>query len=68
VFIKFLHVLTSAVWLGTAATLPFWGNRMNRADNLDMVLGISNTVFALKIFFIMGGLVLTLGSSTLTLG
>lgn len=61
-FIKFLHVLTSALWLGTAATLPFWGNRMNRADNLDMVLGISDTVFAIKIFFIMGGLILTLGS------
>lgn len=60
--IKFLHLLAVGAWLGTALTLPFWGNRMNRAANLPMVLGISDTVFVLKNVFIMGGLVLTLGT------
>ena len=56
----FLHVIAAALWFGTAVTLPFWGNRMKRADHLDTVLGIMDTVFVLKCTFIMGGLVLTL--------
>jgi len=61
----FIHVLSSAIWLGTAATLPFWGNRMNRADHLHTVLGIIETVFLLKCVFIMGGLVATISSGLL---
>jgi uncharacterized membrane protein/ketosteroid isomerase-like protein len=60
-----LHIVGAALWFGTAATLPFWGNRMNRADNLDMVLGIADTVFLLKNIFIMGGLTLTLTTGAL---
>jgi len=56
----FLHILAAALWLGTAVTLPFWGNRMKRAEHLDTVLGIMDTVFVLKCTFIMGGLLLTL--------
>lgn len=56
----FFHILFFALWLGAAATLPFWGNRMNRADHLHTVLGIIDTVFLLKCVFIMGGLLLTL--------
>jgi len=59
-FAKLLHILASGIWLGTAMTLPFWGNRINRADNLPMVLGIGDTVFLLKNIFIMGGLAVTL--------
>lgn len=55
----FLHILAAALWLGTAVTLPFWGNRMKRADHLHTVLGIMDTVFVLKVVFVMGGLVLT---------
>lgn len=58
--ISLLHVFGSAVWFGTAATLPFWGNRMNRASNLQVVLDIMDTVYLLKCLFIMGGLALTL--------
>lgn len=60
--ILFVHIISSALWIGTAATLPFWGNRANRADHLHTVLGIIDTVFILKCIFIMGGLTLTLGS------
>ncbi len=56
----FFHVLSFALWLGAAATLPFWGNRMNRADHLHTVLGIIDTVFLIKCVFIMGGLMVTL--------
>lgn len=56
----FFHVLSFALWLGAAATLPFWGNRMNRADHLHTVLGIIDTVFLIKCVFIMGGLMMTL--------
>lgn len=58
----YIHVLFGALWFGTAATLPFWGNRMNRADHLDTVLGIIDTVFVLKCVFIMSGLIVTLGT------
>lgn len=61
----FIHVLSCAIWLGTAMTLPFWGNRMNRADHLHTVLGIIETVFLLKCVFIMGGLIATLTSGML---
>jgi uncharacterized membrane protein/ketosteroid isomerase-like protein len=57
-----LHVIGGAVWFGTAMTLPFWGNRMNRADHLSTVLGVMDTVYLLKLIYIMGGLVVTLGS------
>lgn len=57
-----LHVIGGAIWFGTAVTLPFWGNRMNRADHLSTVLGVMDTVYLLKIVYIMGGLVITLGS------
>lgn len=57
-----LHVIGGAIWFGTAATLPFWGNRMNRADHLSTVLGVMDTVYLLKIIYIMGGLFVTLGS------
>lgn len=60
-----IHVIGGALWFGTAATLPFWGNRMNRADHLNTVLGILDTVYLLKLVFIMGGLLLTLGSGLL---
>lgn len=60
IFIKGLHIISAGLWIGTAATLPFWGNRVNRADNLPMVLGIADTVLVLKMIFIMGGLVGTL--------
>ncbi len=58
----FFHILFFALWLGAAATLPFWGNRMNRADHLHTVLGIVDTVFLLKCIFIMGGLMITLAT------
>lgn len=61
----YIHVLFSALWLGTAATLPFWGNRANRADHLHTVLGIIDTVFVLKCVFIMGGLITTLTTGLL---
>lgn len=57
-----LHVISAAIWFGTAMTLPFWGNRMNRAGHLDTVLGVMDTVYLLKVVYIMGGLTLTLGS------
>lgn len=57
---EFIHVVGGAVWFGTAMTLPFWGRRMNRAANLDTVLGIIDTVYVLKIALIMGGLAVTL--------
>lgn len=60
-----IHVIGAAIWFGTAVTLPFWGNRMNRADHLSTVLGILDTVYLLKLNFIMGGLVVTLGSGFL---
>ncbi|WP_016957395.1 nuclear transport factor 2 family protein [Catenovulum agarivorans] len=56
----FIHIVSAAIWLGTAITLPFWGNRANRADHLHTVLGIIDTVFILKCVFIMGGLFITL--------
>ena len=56
----FIHIVSAAIWLGTAITLPFWGNRANRADHLHTVLGIIDTVFILKCVFIMGGLASTL--------
>jgi len=55
----FLHIFAAALWLGTAATLPFWGRRMNQADELGTVLGIMDTVYVLKCVFIMGGWALT---------
>jgi len=61
----YLHIISSSLWLGTAATLPFWGNRMNRADHLHTVLNIIDTVFILKCVYIMGGLLLTLGTGVL---
>lgn len=60
--LTFLHVFGACVWFGTAVTLPFWGNRMNRASHLQVVLDIMNTVYILKCVFIMGGLTLTLVS------
>jgi uncharacterized membrane protein/ketosteroid isomerase-like protein len=57
-----LHVIGGAIWFGTAATLPFWGNRMNRADHLSTVLGVMDTVYLLKLVYIMGGLFVTLGT------
>lgn len=60
----FFHILFGAIWLGTAATLPFWGNRMNRADHLHTVLGIVDTIFILKCVFIMGGLLSTLATGS----
>jgi uncharacterized membrane protein len=66
-----VHVICAAIWFGTAMTLPFWGNRMNRAGHLDTVLGVMDTVYLLKVVYIMGGLTLTLGSGvwlTLRLG
>lgn len=64
----FLHVLACALWLGTAVTLPFWGNRMNRADHLHTVLAIIDTVFILKVVFIMGGLLATVATGALLMG
>lgn len=61
----YIHVISAALWLGTAATLPFWGNRMNRADHLHTVLTIIDTVFTLKVVFIMGGLLTTLGTGAM---
>lgn len=61
----FLHVLGTSLWLGAAATLPFWGNRMNRASHLQVVLDIMDTMFILKCLFIMGGLTLTLVTGVL---
>jgi len=61
----FLHVLAASLWFGTAATLPFWGNRMNRASHLQVVLDIMDTMFTLKCLFIMGGLTLTLATGIL---
>ncbi len=61
----YIHILASALWLGTAATLPFWGNRMNHADHLHTVLSIIDTVLTLKVVFIMGGLLATLGTGAL---
>lgn len=61
----YVHVLFAAIWLGTAATLPFWGNRMNRADHLNTVLDIIDTVFILKCAFIMTGLMVTLITGTI---
>lgn len=58
--VSLLHVLGASVWFGTAATLPFWGNRMNRATHLQVVLDIIETVYLLKCLLIMGGLTLTL--------
>lgn len=60
ILIKGLHIISAGLWIGTAVTLPFWGNRVNRADNLPMVLGIADTVLVLKVIFIMGGLLTTL--------
>lgn len=64
----FIHILSSAIWLGTASTLPFWGNRANRADHLHTVLAIIDTVFVLKCAFIMGGLMLTLTTGLVMAG
>lgn len=63
----FIHILSSALWLGSAATLPFWGNRMNRADHLNTVLSIIDTIFILKCVLIMGGLIATLTTGVLLL-
>jgi len=63
--ISLLHIFGSAVWFGTAVTLPFWGNRMNHASNLQVVLDIMNTVYLLKCLFIMGGLAITLTTGVL---
>lgn len=60
-----LHVLAASVWFGTALTLPFWGNRMNRARHLQVVLDIMDTVYLLKCLFIMGGLIGTLTTGVL---
>jgi hypothetical protein len=60
-----VHLMGAAVWFGSAMTLPFWGNRLKRAKNLDMVLGIADTVFAVKVALIMGGLGVTLTSGVL---
>jgi len=56
---NFFHIVASALWIGVAVSFPFWGNRMKRADNLPMVLGIGDTLFILKNVFIMGGLTIT---------
>jgi ketosteroid isomerase-like protein len=58
-------VLGTSLWFGTATTLPFWGNRMNRASHLQVVLDIMDTMFILKCLFIMGGLTLTLVTGVL---
>lgn len=66
-----LHVIGAAIWFGTAITLPFWGKRMNRAGHLDTVLGVMDTVYTLKVVYIMGGLILTLSTGvwlTIALG
>lgn len=60
--ILLLHILFSGIWIGTAATLPFWNYSVNNADNLDSVLNMSDTIFKLKNFLIMGGLTITFGS------
>lgn len=57
-----LHVLGASIWLGTATTLPFWGNRMNRATHRQVVLDIIETVYLLKCLLIMGGLTITLAT------
>jgi len=57
--ILLFHILFSGVWIGTAATLPFWNYSVNHADNLDSVLNMSDTIFKLKCILIMGGLSIT---------
>lgn len=56
------HILFSGIWIGTAATLPFWNYSVNKADNLDSVLNMSDTIFRLKCILIMGSLTITLSS------
>ena len=60
--ILLLHILFAGIWIGTAVTLPFWNKSVYNADNLDSVLNMSDTVFLLKCYLIIGGLIVTLGS------
>jgi hypothetical protein len=60
--ILLLHILFAGIWIGTAVTLPFWNKSIYNADNLDSVLNMSDTIFLLKCYLIIGGLIVTLGS------
>lgn len=60
--LHFMHVLCASIWFGSAFTFPFWGKRLKSVDNVDMALGISDTVFFIKVSLVMGGLTGTIFS------